>query len=200
MVGKEKQTMIHLFRDRKTFSCGKRAKGFTLVELMVAAVISSLVMAGVIAIQYLTAKTINDLYGPTRSRSVRMIALNQIRFRLCDGKIGSVVVSDGNHRIQFEDPNLSAGGTPVLSEFYFDTANRILYYDADIAHPNPTKVAKGPINVMFIKGSLALDAPNFKVYKGTDAVVTVFVQTSYELAYSKVDLRDGETLVYLRNK
>jgi len=192
--------MIKLFRDNKPLWRSKKAKAFTLVEMMIAAVISSMVMASVIAIQYLTAKTINELYGPTRSRSVRMIALNQIRFRLCDARIGSVTVSDGNHRIQFEDPNISAGGTPVQSEFYFDTAHRTLYYNADIEHPKPTAVTRGPINVMFIKGSLALDPPNFKVFKGTDAVVTVFVQTSFELSYSKVDLRDGETLVYLRNK
>ena len=60
-------------------------------------------------------------------------------------------------------------------------------------------MAKGPIDITFTMGSKDLDPPFFTTYKGTDSVVTVFVQTSEELAYSNVDLRDGETAVYLRN-
>ena len=37
------------------------------------------------------------------------------------------------------------------------------------------------------------------VYEGTDAVVTAYVLTEEQLAYSNVDSRDGETVIYLRN-
>lgn len=175
---------------------GRATRGLTLIELMIAVGISSLVMVGVVSLQYISARTIKELYAPTRSRSVRMIALNQIRFRLCNAKIGSCVVSDTNHRIQFEDPTL---GASVVSEFYFNTSNRTLYYDADIANSDPQEVANGPINITFTLGSTDLDVPNHTVYLGTDAIVTVYVQTSSELAYANVDTRDGETAVYLRN-
>lgn len=177
-----------------------RTRGFTLMELMIAAVISGMVMLSVLSIQYITARTINDVYNPTRSRSVRMNALNQIRFRLCDARVGSVEILDANHRIQFEDPNLSkAAGRVIRSEFFFDTAKRTLFFDEDVDNLNPFKVARGPINITFFKGTTALDPPDFKIYKNTDSVVTVLVETSHELSYSKVDLRDGETVVYLRN-
>lgn len=176
-----------------------KTRGLTLVELLIAAAISSFVLVSVLSIQYITARTLKELYGPTRSRSVRMSALNQIRFRLCDAKIGSIVISDGNHRIQFTDPNLTREGVVIRSEFYFNRDDKTLYYDLDVDNSKPIKLVKGPINISFRKGSLELDPPNYKLYKGTDAVVTVFVQTSDELAYSKVDLRDGETAVYLRN-
>lgn len=176
-----------------------KRKGLTFVELLIAAAISSFVLVSVLSIQYITARTLKELYGPTRSRSARMSALNQIRFRLCDAKVGSVVITDDNHRIRFTDPNLTQSGVIIQSEFYFNTADKTLYYDMDIDNSNPIKLVKGPINISFRKGSLELDPPDYKIYKGVDAVVTVFVQTSDELAYSKVDLRDGESAIYLRN-
>lgn len=183
--------------DSRVFSSKRR--GFTLIELLIAATISSFVLMSVLSIQYITARTLKELYGPTRSRSARMSALNQIRFRLCDAKVGSIIISDGNHRIQFTDPNLTRDGVVILSEIYFDTADKTLYYDLDIDNSKPIKLVRGPINISFRKGSRELDPPDYKLYTGVDAVVTVFVQTSDELAYSKVDLRDGETIVYLRN-
>ena len=173
--------------------------GFTMIEAILALTISTIIIGGVVSLQYLSARTINDIYGPTRSRSERTMALNQIRFRLCDGRIGSCVVSDSDHRIQFEDPNLAEGGVPVTSEFYFDPSTRTLQYKMNITDADYMVVARGPIDITFTKGSPFLDPPNYIVYKGTEAVVTVYVQTSTELSYSKVDLRDGETVVYLRN-
>lgn len=173
--------------------------GFTLVEVMIASSIAFLVMLGVASLQYISARTIKELYAPTRSRSVRMIALNEIRLRLCDAKIGSCIVSDLNHRIRFEDPNLKVNGVSVTSEFYFDKLHRTLYYDANISESNPQVLVKGPIEVTFIKGCRDLDLDYHSVYLGTDSVVTLYVQTSSELSYSNVDLRDGETVVYLRN-
>jgi len=183
--------------------------GFTLIEAILALTISTIIIGGVVSLQYMSARTINDIYGPTRSRSERTMALNQIRFRLCDGRIDSCKVfndlneeaesGESGRRIQFEDPNLAEGGAPVTSEFYFDPSTRTLQYKMDITDADYQVVAKGPIDVTFTKGSRFLDPPNYIVYKGTEALVTVYVQTSSELSYSKVDLRDGESVVYLRN-
>ena len=188
---------IRIIRIRDT-------RALTLFELMIGTAISSLVMVAVMFILYISTLTVKELYGPTRSRSARMSALNQVRFRLCDAKIGSCVVSDPDpdsdpvayHRIQFDAPTLGSG---IVSEFYFSPEDRTLYYDADINNSDPQKVARGPINITFTLGSTDLDVPDHLIYLGTDAVVTIFVQTAAELAYSNVDLRDGETVIYLRN-
>ncbi|MBN1902139.1 type II secretion system protein [Candidatus Sumerlaeota bacterium] len=176
-----------------------RTGGFTILEVVISITITGMILAAVISLQYLSTRTIQDMYGPMRARSVRMNALNQIRFRLCDAKIGSCVVSDSNHRIRFEDPNLAVGGNAITSEFYFDTNSKTLYFKENVDTSEPWAVAKGPINITFTPGSRFLDPPNYQVYNGTEAVVTVFVQTSAELAYSNVDIRDGETVIYLRN-
>jgi len=171
------------------------SRGFTLTELMIGAAISSLVMAAIVALQLITARTLKELYGPTRSRSERMIALNEIRRYLVDARIGSYVISEDDHRIEFEDPNLGSPGSPVTSAFEFDPASKTLFYDDDIdSSPVAWKVAKGPINITFSRGASGLAAGSDE-----DSVVTLFVETSADLAYSKVDLRDGETCVYLRN-
>ena len=186
-----------MFRIRQP-QIGRRetTRGFTLAEMAVGIAVSALVMSGMLALQYISARTIKELYGPTRSRSTRMNALNQIRFRLADAKIGSCRVSDSRHRIQFEDPNNGAG---VTSEFYFEPSDRTLYFDDDInTNPGFEAIATGPIDISFNLGSKDLD-PSGAAYFGTDAIVTLYVQTSAELAYSNVDLRDGETVVYLRN-
>jgi len=147
--------------------------------------------------QLISVRTIKNLYGPTRARSSRMQALNQIRFRLADAQIGTCTVSDGNHRIRFHDPNLGAG---VISEFQFNPDQKTLYYDDDVGGGSGARaVVKGPIDITFTLGSTWLDAPSYTVYRGTDSIVTLYVQTSSELAYSRIDLKEGETVVYLRN-
>jgi prepilin-type N-terminal cleavage/methylation domain-containing protein len=177
------------------------ARGFTMLELVVASAISLLVLSGVMTLQYLSARTAAELYGPTDSRSQRMNALNQIRMRLVEAKVGSCVVSDfvtgsttSGHRIRFVDPNM-AGAT---SEFYFNPTMKTLYYNANVASGSGSVVARGPINILFTLGSLDLD-PLHKTYMGTDGCVTLYVLTEAALAYSKVDTRDGETVVFLRN-
>ena len=178
-----------------TRAARRASRGFTLAELIVASTISVLVLASVMALQYITARTAKELYGPAHSRSERMNALNQIRLRLCEASVGSCAVSDDGHRIQFVDPNL--GG--VTSEFYFNAELRQLYYNPDIASGSGSIVARGPIDITFTLGTTDLDVLGHAEFLGTDACVTLFVRTSADLTYGNVDTRDGETVVYLRN-
>jgi len=163
-------------------------RGFTLAEMAVALGIHSLVLSGVASVFWLSARAVKEIYGPARSCASRITALNQVRLRLADATIGSCVFfpDESFHKIQFDDPNLG-----TTSEFEFDTANRNLYYDDDIASSGDAQtLLTGPINITFRAGSNGV---------GVDALVTIFVQTSAELAYSRVDEREGETVVYLRN-
>ncbi len=187
-------------RTWNPFRRAKRGrKGVTLLELITASTIGGVILAGVVSLIYMSGKTIRDIYGPTRARSIRTNVINQIHFRLADARIGSCTVSDEGHRLSFVDPNLAVGGVNVTSEFFFSADERALYYDDDIsADPPANIVAKGPIEITFTLGSRALD-PNRVLYLGQSAVVTLFVKTAEELSYSDVDERDGETAVYLRN-
>lgn len=166
---------------------------------MVASAVAAMVMAAVAGLQYISARTIVEIYPPARARSARMTALNQIRLRLADAKIGSCAVSMDGSYILFTDPNIGANSYSLL---YFSSGAKTLYYVEDLfsgsaldIHP----VAKGPIDINFTLGSTDLDVPNHTVYKGVDAVVTAYVRTTERLAYSNIDDRDGETVIHLRN-
>jgi prepilin-type N-terminal cleavage/methylation domain-containing protein len=165
-----------------------RRRGFTLLELMIAISISTLVVSAVISLQYITAKNIKDLYGQTRTRSSRMIALDKIRYRLTNAKVGTCVVSNANHRIEFKDPNL--GG--VTSTFYFSPDTRTLFYDRNISDGStPDEIVSGPIDVTF-----QLQEPN---NLGFCTIILLKVRSSSDTSCGDVDLQDGNTSIYLRN-
>ena len=135
--------MAKKLRNTRIAGRGRRA-GFTLLETLVAAAIASMVMGGVVALMYITARTLKELYGPMASRSERMNALNQIRFRLCEAGVSTCAVTDDNHRIRFRDPNFDG----KTSELYFEPDSQTLFYDEDIdASPGRRRVARGPINI-----------------------------------------------------
>lgn len=158
-------------------------RGFTLVEMMIGLVIASglgLVVAG---LQYTSARSIKQLYNQTRSRSHRMQAVDQIRYRLYSGRIGSCALSEMNHRLEFNDPNL---GT-TTSAFYFDTEEGFLYYDEDISDANVgRRIAWGLSDVTF-----DLDA--------TGGIVLLSIESTAIIRYDDEEVRTEYTQVYLRN-
>jgi hypothetical protein len=161
-----------------------------MVEMMIALSIFGMVLSGVAALYFMSALTTKEIYGPTRARSARMIALNQIRFKLSDGRVASCVFypDESWRRIRFKDPDVAGG---AFSEFLFNPETQTLSYDADVDDGDaPAVVARGPIEITFKPGGNG---------QGMDALVTVRVATAEELAYANVDIRDGETVVYLRN-
>lgn len=164
-------------------------KGFTLIELMFAIAISSLVMVAVASLQYISGRAIKDVYGETRTRQSRTMSLDQIRYRLCNAEVGTLSVSqpneegNGYHRIEFVDPNLG-GGTSV---FYFVPTTRTLYYDGDIDDDTAAvEAVVGPIDVAFETRS-------------SGELIYLYVKSTSAMAGGDVDTQDGETLVYLRN-
>ena len=79
-------------RERNRRRQGRR--GFTLVEVLIASAIATVVMAAVVFVQYTSGRTIKEVYGQTRTRSSRKMALDQIRYRLTMAEIGSVSITD----------------------------------------------------------------------------------------------------------
>lgn len=155
--------------------------GMTLTELMVAVAIASVVSFAVISLQIISGHTIKEVNGQTMTRSSRMRSIDQIRYKLYNARIGSCVVTENDHRLEFEDPNL--GG--VTSAFFFE--NETLFYDDDIDDATPARnLVNGPIDITF-------------GLESAGALVRLKVKTSSEMAHADVDVQDGETLIYLRN-
>lgn len=198
-----------------------RRKGFTLVEVLIAASISSMIMLMVASLQLLSAKAIKDMYNKTSTRAAQMRALDQIRYRLMSASIGSIAVEDGDategyREIQFEDPML--GG--AVSRFFFDADSNILYYDDDMDDGTDNidgfeddndaveglAVAKGPIDVRFFPQNFNATIRLFiksEAYVAAKKVEQEAVEEGEDpppAVYSVVDEQEGEITVWLRNK
>jgi hypothetical protein len=152
--------------------------------MLIGVAISSLVMVVVSSLMYISGRAIKDLYGETRTRSSRMRALDQVRYRLSQAKIGSVVITDSNHQIDFQDPNL---GTAVISRFSFNPATQTLSYQADISSGDPSIVAsQGPIDVTFQTFA-------------SGSIILLSVKSAANISGGDIDEQDGEVEIFLRN-
>ena len=175
---------------RNNIFAQRRHRGFTLVEVMVALAIMSMVMVGLASLQLWSGRTIKEVYGETRMRSARMQSLDQLRFNLCNASLGSIALTQPNadnsgfHRIEFNDPNL---GTSITSAFFYVTASNTLFYDNNVDDATPAiESVKGPIDISFNS-----DAAN--------ALIILKVKSLSHMRYADVDIQDGETMVYARN-
>lgn len=171
----------------------RRARGFTIVEMVVSATMSSVLMVAIVSLQYISARAIKEIYGQARMRAARVQALDQIRYRLCEARMDdgtgvNVKISQDAHRIEFRDPNL--GG--VFSVFYYVPTEYALYYDDNESDNNPaTVVAKGPTDITFQK-AMQLDGTGPMI-----DMIQINVKTEAVLAYGNVDKQDWATTVYL---
>lgn len=161
-----------------------RRRGMSFVELMVAVSVSSLVMVNIAVLDYYTARSVKEIFGQTRARSARMIALDAIRYRLMNAKIGSCVASQANRRIDFVDP--TRGG--ITTALYFVQAQQTLYIVDNVSNNSTgVRLASGPYDVTFTP-------------QGAGETVQIWVRSISPEAYSIIDQQDGQTSVYLRNK
>lgn len=163
----------------------RRRRAFTVVETMISLVISGMITGIVVYLMVQSSRTTKDLYAETRTRSARMAALDQVRYRLIEARIGTLDITDANHRIRFIDPNLD-----TTSEFYFDTETSRLLYDDDIDdNKAPVVVVSGPIDLTF----------EHEGGDPMDSIVLLNVRTAAPIGQGDVDTQDGETVVFLRN-
>lgn len=168
---------------RSRFFGRRSRRGLTLIEVMIASVISLMITGTAVGIMWSSGVGIKEMYGQTRTRSSRMIALDAVRYRLAEAQIGSVSITDSNHRIEFEDPNL--GG--ATSAFFFNPESRTLWYDDDIDDATAEiEAVQGPIDFTFES-------------QNAGAVILLRVESAEDMAHGDVDTQDGETAVYLRN-
>lgn len=171
-----------MFRSYR-WSGPRRRRGFTLTEVMVAAAISGMMMGVLAILQYMGARTSHELSGKTHMRTARMQAIDAVRYRLVDARIGSCVIDNEGRRMNFENP--SQPGT--TSRFYFVEADRTLYFDDNVGSGDAAApIARGPINITFVS-------------QEGGAVILVKVKSSSDMPYQDIDEQEGEVAVYLRN-
>lgn len=176
----------------------RRHAAFTFIELMIAVSVFTLVMGGVAALQYISARGIKEIYEPTASRAAREIALAALHLELANAKQGSAAVSNSNHTITFINPNRCTA-TTVTSQFVFNPTQKTLTFSPDkTTTANSRIICRGPVDISFTLGSRLSD-PLQTTYFNPTALITLYVRTQANLAYSNVDNRDGECVVYMRN-
>lgn len=169
----------------------RRRRGMTLMELIIATAISSLVMIVVAGLQWNSSIATKELYNESRTRTSRMRALDQIRYTLIMAKRGNAFLqpSDGDatqgyRRLRFQNPMNGAG---VWSAYFFDATAKTLYYDNNVADSNPRRaVSNGPIDVRFLP-------------LNNGATIRLRVKSEARMRYADVDQEEGEMNIYLRN-
>lgn len=160
-------------------------RGLTMVETMISLAISGLVTTVVVYMLFQSALTTKDMYAETRTRSTRMRALDQIRYRLVEAQIGSVDITNSGRRIEFIDPNLD-----VTSAFFYVPDSLTLFYDEDVDDGAAAQaLVTGPIDLTF-------ELENDDATNGT---VILNVRTAAPIGMGDVDTQDGVTVVYMRN-
>lgn len=154
----------------------------TFLELIVSITISSMVMVALASLQHITTLQSKNLFGQVWARQTRMMAIDQLRYRLMNARVGSVVIKDDGHTIEFADLNLSK---TMKSRFQFTPSNRTLSFNKLIGDGVPGKaVIRGPVDITF-----TLENP---------ALVKIWVKTASNYSYGEVDTQDGAIKVQLR--
>ncbi len=163
---------------------GRRGRrGFTLAEVIIAVGITSMVMLVMTSLQFMSARTSRELMGKTHMRASRMQAIDAVRYRLVNARIGSCIIDMDARRIRFEDPNLPG----TTSGFIFNPSQRTLFFDDELGSGDPPlPVARGPIDI------------TFEAQEG-GAVVLIRVKSASSMPYQDLDEQEGEVAVYLRN-
>jgi prepilin-type N-terminal cleavage/methylation domain-containing protein len=174
-------------------------RGLTLAEVAVSMAIAGMIAVVVAGILRESGLAIKNMYAITRTRSTRMNAIDQVRYRLIEAERSSVTISNSDRKIEFHNPNLvdpNDDTVPVFSSFEFipgdtEISPGTLMYDENIDDDvDPITAARGPINFTFELVDLG---------NGEHSLVILKVKSAAHVSFGDVDIQDGETLVYLRN-
>jgi len=114
-------------RHRRLGTQGKRSRGVTLLEVMIACGVLGMVFAAVAYIQSASVKQIRTLYSDARTLHRAHLVIERIRYKLIMAQVGSVeVVAGSNGRsISYINPNL---GGVIRSGFKFEE-KKVYYYE-----------------------------------------------------------------------
>ena len=129
--------------DRKS----SRNRGFTFMEIVVSMSICSLILADMALIILFTGHNLRKMTNESEASKNVSFVLESLRYTLSMADYTSVAISNGDHRIEFQDPNL--GG--ITSAFEF--RDGYLWYDRDTSDETEEKQGRRLVNMTFEPGA-----------------------------------------------
>jgi prepilin-type N-terminal cleavage/methylation domain-containing protein len=120
-----------------------KSKGFTLVEIVVATTICCIILVFAAFVVNTTAKNIRKMTNDGEGARDISVALEFLRYTLTMADYTTVSISNANHRIEFQDPNLAG----ITSAFEFRNNN--LWYDFNINDMEDDKRIARAVNITF---------------------------------------------------
>lgn len=117
--------------------------GFTIIEVVIAMTVCSMILVFAAFVVNATAKSIRKMTNDGEGARDISVALEFLRYTLTMADYTTVTISNENHRIDFQDPNL--GGITSAFKFY----NNHLWYDRDTSDMEDDKRIARAVNITF---------------------------------------------------
>lgn len=162
-------------------------KGFSLVELLIAIAVSSIVLSALVTLIVQAVRSYSKQTALAQVQSDADISLNQISKNILEANEIQLVktTNDGKSDIEFyfkieqEETSGAArgtgGGTPGTAGkklgYWYDSANKILYY-TDNDDSDPTKVNKSVVCDNVEAFNVQIKADNF-TFDGDDKILSI---------------------------
>jgi len=163
----------------------RRRKAMTLVETVIAMSVMSIFFLAVAYTEITAAKQTLVLFGDARTMHRAHLVLQQIRSKVHQAEVGSLVLADSGRTLRFRNPNLPLG---VTSAFVFNaTDHNVLYY------MDTTQPASAPGQGIGLVRDLRFEI------MGAGNSVRVTVQTEQKYSWKLPRLYSLDTIVTLRN-
>jgi len=118
-------------------------RGFTMMEIVVSMSICCMILADVALIILFTGQNLRKMTNESEATKDVSFAMEFLRYTLSMADYTSVSISNANHRIEFDDPNL--GGTASAFEF----KGGHLWYDRDTSDGQEEEKGGRLINMTF---------------------------------------------------
>ncbi len=181
-----RNTMTSIFGSNRSIQNRRSRRGTTLAEVSIMSVLALMISSVTVGLMYETGLAIKNIHAETRTRSTRMIALDQVRYQLGGAVVDTVQVLNASHTITFANRKK---GWNAVARFDFVPSTQTLLFDDDISDNVASRVvARGPIDLTFELDS-QLGA----------GVVRINVRSAADVSFGDVDTQDGETAIFLRN-
>ena len=155
-------------------------KGFSLVELLIAIAVSSIVLSALVTLIVQAVRSYSKQTALAQVQSDADISLNQISKNILEANEIQLVktTNDGKSDIEFyfkieqEETSGAAGGTAGKKwGYWYDSANKILYY-TDNDDSDPTKVNKSVVCDNVEAFNVQIKADNF-TFDSDDKILSI---------------------------
>lgn len=117
--------------------------GFTMAEMLIAMAICSMILITIAIVIQFTAHNVRKITNESEGSKNVSFTLEYLRYTLSMADYSTAVISNANHRIEFQDPNLLG----IESAFEFKGGH--LWYDRDTSDMEEGEVGGHLINMTF---------------------------------------------------